>query len=171
MKRGPGWPFPPQSAFTQADYPALPRTGVMGNWAAKVTKSLFLVTTKIKWLVWVSWASILLSLQTKEITSPITTAGRTAHDNNKTLISGLHGAILIVFTPQKLHCVKLRFQLEGFCTYKVRRFVRPLNTPSAMWLMRLSPRLSFSNKPSPTKADSLRRVSWLYDKSLGTLNK
>lgn len=71
---------------------------------------------------------------------------------------------------QKLQCIKLRFQLEVFCTYKVRRFVRPLNTPSAMWLMRLSPRFSFSNKPSPTKADSLRRVSWLYDKSLETLN-
>lgn len=56
------------------------------------------------------------------------------------------------------------------CTHRVRRFVRPLKTPSAMWLIRLSPRFSFSSKPSPTKADSLRRVSWLYDRSLEALN-
>lgn len=75
---------------------------------------------------------------------------------------------------QNLHsnwnCIKLKCPFEVFCTYKVWRFVRPLKTPSAMWLMWLSPRFSFSNKPSPTKADSLRRVSWLYDKSLEIFN-
>lgn len=90
----------------------------------------------------------------------------TWRQDSKTPTSGLLRAKLSTFTSRKF---KMRLS-EMLCTHRVRRFVRPLKTPSAMWLIRLSPKFSFSSKPSPTKADSLRRVSWLYDRSLEALN-
>lgn len=52
-------------AFPQADCPHLLTPGTVRNRELKVIKSLFITTTKIKWLVCVSYAKVLLSQHTK----------------------------------------------------------------------------------------------------------
>lgn len=56
--------------------------------------------------------------------------------------------------------------VEGGCTYRLRRALRPLKAPSVMWLMELWPRRSVWRSPSTARLPSSRRVKLLYDRFL-----
>lgn len=73
----------------------------------------------------------------------------------KTIMSGLLGVVW-----------GLVMVVEGGCTYRLRRALRPLKAPSVMWLMELWPRRSVWRSPSTARLPSSRRVKLLYDRFL-----